>query len=102
MHVIKKIVFDEAGEKFPNEKNAIRDGCNTLKKGTFNTPEELRQLFPSLDNFKYKDRWYVIDIGGNKLRIMALIFSTNQKFYVKHIVTHAEYDKLCNKYRKEK
>jgi len=73
-----------------------------LKKGTFNTPEELRQLFPSLDNFKYKDKWYVIDIGGNKLRIMALIFFRIQKFYVKHIVTHAEYDKLCNKYREEK
>jgi len=55
-----------------------------------------------LDNFKYRDKWYVIDIGGNKLRIMALIFFRNQKFYVKHIVTHAEYDKLCNKYRKEK
>jgi len=102
MHVIKKGVFDQAGEKFPNEKNAIRDAYNTLKKGMFNTPEELKQLFPSLDNFKYKDKWYVIDIGGNRLRIMALIFFRNQKFYVKHIVTHAEYDKLCNKYRKEK
>lgn len=31
----------------------------------------------------------------------TVILFTNQKFYVKHIVTHAEYDKLCRKYRKE-
>jgi len=102
MHIIKKSVFDEAGKKFPQERKALLDAYRTLKKGTFKTPEELKQLFPSMDNFKYRDRWYIIDVGGNNLRIMALIFFRNQKFYVKHIVTHAEYDKLCNKYRKEK
>ena len=102
MHVIKKIVFDEAGNKFPNEKKAIDAAFQVLKRGTFKTPEEMKNVFPSLDNFKYKDKWYVIDIGGNNLRLMAVIFFRNQKFYVKHIVTHAEYDKLCNKYRKEK
>ncbi len=102
MHIIKKAVFDEAGKKFPKEKSAIDAAFRVLRKGVFATPEELKQLFPSLDNFKYRDKWYVIDIGGNKLRLMALIFFRNQKFYVKHIVTHAEYDKLCEKYRKEK
>jgi len=102
MHVIKKQVFDEAAARFPNEKTAINDAFRVLRSGTFRTPDELTQIFPSLDNFKYKDKLYVIDIGGNNLRIMALIFFRNQKFYVKHIVTHAEYDKLCKRYRKEK
>lgn len=102
MHVIKKAVFDEAGKKFPNEKKAIDAAFQVLKRGIFKTPEEMKSVFPSLDNFKYKDKWYVIDIGGNNLRLMALIFFRNQKFYVKHIVTHSEYDKLCDKYRKEK
>ncbi len=100
MHVIKKNAFDEAGRKFPNERVAIEGAFQILNKGTFKTPEELKKAFPSLDNFKYKDKWYVVDIGGNNLRLMALIFFRNQKFYVKHIVTHAEYDKLCEKYRK--
>lgn len=101
MHVIKKTAFIEAGKKFPKEKKAIDAAFHILNKGTFRTPEELKQFFPSLDNFKYRDKWYVIDIGGNNLRIMALIFFANQKFFVKYIVTHAEYDKLCKKYRKE-
>ena len=36
--------------------------------------------FPTLDNFKYKDKRYVIDIGGNNLRIMAMVLFKNQKF----------------------
>lgn len=102
MHVIRKRAFDEAAKRFPSNKTAILDAYRVLNGGSFKNPEELKQIFPSLDNFKYKDKWYVIDIGGNNLRIMAMVLFTNQKFYVKHIVTHAEYDKLCSKYRKEK
>lgn len=34
----------------------------------------------------------MIDIGGNKLRLIAGINYERQKLYVKHIYTHAEYD----------
>ncbi len=102
MHVIRKRAFEEAARRFSNDKTAIMDAYRVLNSGTFNNPEKLKQIFPSLDNFKYKEKWYVIDISGNNLRIMAMVLFTNQKFYVKHIVTHAEYNKLCRKYRKEK
>ena len=99
MHVVRKRAFDEAAKIYPNDREAIMDVYRALNGGTFRTPEELKQRFPSLDNIKHKDKWYAIDVGGNNLRIMALVLFTNQKFYVKHIVTHAEYDKLCKKYR---
>ncbi|MBB1440939.1 type II toxin-antitoxin system HigB family toxin, partial [Shewanella sp. SG41-4] len=56
--------------------------------------------FGSLDNFKYKDKWWIIDIGGNNLRMLAFIEFRHNRIYVKHIVTHKEYDLLCKKYRK--
>lgn len=89
----------EACVKYPNDRVAIMDAYRVLSANTFETPDQLRQLFPSLDNFKYKDKWWVIDIGGNNLRLLAFIQFLNNRFYVKHIVTHAEYDKLCQKYR---
>lgn len=85
--------------KFPNEREAIMDTYNVLRRGDFLTPNALKQAFPSLDNFKYQDKWWVIDIGGNHLRLLAAILFTHQRIYVKHIVSHAEYDKLCKKYR---
>jgi len=76
------------------------DIYNVLRKGSFETPLVLKETFNSLDNFKYKDKWWVIDIGGNNLRLMATILFSCQKIYVKHIVSHPEYDKLAIRYKK--
>jgi mRNA interferase HigB len=69
-----------------------------LRKCEFNSPDEMRRMFPSLDNFRYKDKWWVIDIAGNHLRVLVFIQFVHNRMYVKHILTHSEYDKLCNRY----
>lgn len=102
MHIISKRPFDEAARKHPTDRDAIIDVYHVLNKGVFETPNKLRCVFPSLDNFKYKNKWWIIDIGGNNLRLMSAIQFVHQRMYVKHIVTHAEYDKLCQKYKKDK
>jgi len=102
MHVVSRKPFRDAARLHPNSRTAI-DGCyRILKKGNFKTPDELRQVFPSLDNFTPRDRWWVTDISGDHLRLMAFIDFEKNVLYVKHIVTHAEYDKLNKKYREEK
>ncbi len=100
MHVISKKPFVDATEKYPNDKNAILDIYNVLRKGQFETPLILKETFASLDNFKHKDKWWVIDIGGNNLRLIVAILFSCQKIFVKHIVTHADYDKLTTRYQK--
>ena len=77
------------------------DMYRVLRSTAFRTPEELKAVFPSLDNFKYKDKWYVLDVGGNNLRVMAFIQFANSRLYIKHIAGHAEYNRLNEKYRKE-
>jgi len=102
MHVVSRKPFRDAAELHPNSRIAIDDCYRVLKQGNFKNPDELRQVFPSLDNFKDRDRWWVIDISGDHLRLMAFIDFSRNDIYVKHIVTHAEYDKLNKKYREEK
>ena len=101
MHVISRKPFNDAAKKYPNDATAIEDLYKTLRSGQFSDPLEMKNLYPSLDNFKYKDKWYVIDIGGNNLRLLAFIEFRDNRMYVKHIVSHSEYDKLCTKYAKE-
>lgn len=101
MHVISRRPFNEASRKYPNDADAIEAAYKTLRNGAFSNPLELKAVFPSLDNFRYKDKWWVIDIGGNNLRLLAFIEFRDNRMYVKHIVTHADYDKLCKKYAKE-
>jgi len=101
MRVFTKKPFVDAASKHPNDRVAVMDTYKMLKNGSFETPEALKHVIPSLDNFKHKPHWYVIDIGGNNLRLLAAIyFSPSQRIYVKYIVPHAEYDKLTRKAKK--
>ena len=86
--------------KYPKQRIAIMDTYRVLRKANFISPDEMRKMFPSLDNFKYEDKWWVIDIGGNSVRMLAFIQFSHNRIYVKHIFNHAEYDKFCDKYRK--
>ncbi len=101
MHVISRKPFNDAARKYPNDAAAIISLYKSLRSGVFNTPDDLKAMFPSLDNFKYKDKWWVIDIGGNNLRMIAFIEFRDNRMYVKHITNHAGYDKLCKRYAKE-
>lgn len=98
MHVISKRPFNEAAKAYPNQRQALEDLYRVLRKSEFASPEEMRRVFPSLDNFKHKDKWWVLDVGGNHLRIIAFIQFVQKRMYVKHILTHAEYDKVCSRY----
>ena len=98
MHVISKRPFNEAAKAYPNQRQALEGLYRVLRKSEFASPEEMRRVFPSLDNFKHKDKWWVLDVGGNHLRIIAFIQFVQKRMYVKHILTHAEYDKVCSRY----
>ncbi len=73
MHVISKKPFSEACKKFPNHSQAIIETYKILRKGEFKTPDELKNLFPSLDNFKYKAK-RLIDIQTKEDYEWALAF----------------------------
>ncbi len=102
MHIISKIKFNEACEKYPNHCTALDETYRILKRSAFTTPDEMRKVFKTLDNFKYCDKWWVIDIAGNHLRLISFISFRINKVFVKHIVTHTEYDRLTNYYRRNK
>ena len=100
MHIVAKPAFAAAAERFPAQRDAILKTYRDLKGARYSTPDEMRRQYPSLDNFKYKDGWWVLDIGGNHLRLIAFIRFSGNRMFVKHIVTPAEYDTLCDKYRR--
>ena len=102
MHIISKRPFNEAAKKYPNQRQALEDLYKVLHKSSFNSLDEMRHIFPSLDNLKHKDKWWVLDVGSNHLRVIAFIQFVQNRMYVKHICTHAEYDKLCNRYARGK
>ncbi|UIL54872.1 MULTISPECIES: type II toxin-antitoxin system HigB family toxin [Pantoea] len=101
MHVISREPFREAAE-FPNDATALDAIYLVLKGENFRSPDALKKRFPSLDRMKYREKWWVIDAGGNNLRIMFFVDFERSKIFIKHIVTHPEYDRLIKKYREQK
>lgn len=102
MHVISKEPFGIAVERYPNSAVALNELYKALRRHNFISPENMKEHFPSLDRMKYREKWYVIDVSGNNLRVMFFADFERSKIYIKHISTHAEYDKLTNYYRSHK
>ena len=102
MHVISKQPFERAKRLYPNDADVLDATYKVLKASKVKSPDELRKVFPSLDNFMYVDKWWVIDIGGNNLRLIAFIEFVGSRCFIKNIVSHAEYDRMTKQYREKK
>jgi mRNA interferase HigB len=63
---------------------------DTIKRTDFNTPAELKKLFPSAD---FVSGATVFNIGGNKYRLITKIDYQSKKVYIRSVLTHKEYDK---------
>jgi mRNA interferase HigB len=51
--------------------------------------DEVKAVFRHADQV---GRFTVFDIGGNKYRLIAVIHYNRRKLFVRHVLTHAEYD----------
>ncbi|MCU6389745.1 type II toxin-antitoxin system HigB family toxin [Enterobacter quasiroggenkampii] len=102
MHVVSRAPFDTAARHFPNQALALDDLYRVLKKEHSPSPGDMRKRFPSQDRMKYREKWWVIDVGGGHLRIIFFADFERGKIFIKHISTHAEYDKLTDLYRRTK
>jgi mRNA interferase HigB len=102
MHVISRKAFTEAALSFPNDAAALDAAYKVMNSRYFSDPNELKAYFPSLDRMKYRDKWWVIDVGGNNLRVMFFADFVAKRIFIKHVVTHAGYDKLVKYYRENK
>lgn len=102
MHVISKEPFGIAVQRHQKSANALHELYTSLRRFNFTSPEHMKAYFPSLDRMKYREKWWVIDVSGNNLRVVFFADFERSKIYIKHISTHAEYDKLMDYYRSHK
>jgi len=89
VHIITKKRIIEAKEKYPSCASALDGWYKVIEKNIFSHFADLKKTFNSVDKVGHL---YVFDVGGNKLRIITSIHFNRQKLYIRHILTHKEYD----------
>ncbi len=90
MHIITRRALIQFWEKHPDSQTALQRWFKIVQKTDFENFTQLRATFPSADKV---DRWIVFNIGGNKYRLITSIHFNRNKVYIRHVLTHAEYDR---------
>ena len=84
-----KLLRDFA-QKHPNTRSALNHWYRLIRGRNFRSIAELREVFPHADRV---EGWTVFNIGGNKARLISTIHYDQQVVFIRHVLTHAEYDK---------
>ncbi len=92
VHVLTRQRLVEFWKKHPDAEEPLKAWLALMKAGRFRNSHDLKTRFGSADFLG--GRKTVFDIGGNKYRLVAVIWYETGQVHIKHVLTHSEYDRL--------
>ena len=81
---------DIFGKNIPIASRRLPVGFKLSDDRSFANFDELRKTFPNADKVEH---WIVFNIAGNKYRLIASVHFNRGKLYIRHVLTHAVYDR---------
>ncbi len=96
MHIISFKTLRIFFGKYPSAEAPLKKWFKVITANNFKNFVALKQLFPSADQVK---KFVVVNIDGNKYRLIAFLTYDVNRLYVRHVLTHKEYDK--NKWKED-
>jgi mRNA interferase HigB len=92
MHVVSYKRIREFTKDHPDSLVSLSRWYRRMKKGKFNTINELKRKFSDVD-YIGNDR-YIFNISGNKFRLVAVVFISTHIILIRFIGTHKEYERI--------
>jgi mRNA interferase HigB len=94
MHLISRKKLLEADRKHGGLGVPLDAWYRTAKSAKWKSLEEVRRTYSQADGVPVEDRVYtVFNVSGNSYRLVTEIFYEDQTILIRHVLTHAEYDK---------
>lgn len=90
MHIISRKALQTFWAEHADAESALQRWYKIVDQTEFHNFADLRRTFPSADAV---GELVVFNIGGNKYRLIAAIHFNRGKVYVRHVLTHEEYDR---------
>jgi mRNA interferase HigB len=90
MRVVGKGIIDAAIRKHGNLAGPLGSWWKIANEQTWTCLNDIRKTWPKTDEH---DGWFIFDIKGRRFRLIATINFRSLLLEVRHVLTHAEYDK---------
>lgn len=90
MHVISRKALRLFWELHPDSKTPLVRWYQLVSRTRFANFDQLRRTFPSADKVQ---NLIVFNIAGNKYRLIASVHFNRGKVYIRHVLTHRQYDR---------
>jgi mRNA interferase HigB len=99
VRIITKRALKDFWTIHPQARAPLEAWYKTAAAATWKNFAEVRAVYSSVDNI---GQLTIFDIGGNKYRLIVAIHYNTQMIFVRHVFTHAEYDKWNRARQKQK
>ncbi len=90
MHVISRKRLLEAALEHGDLFAPLDAWYRIAKKAEWRSLDDVRRIFPTADRV---GKYTVFNIKGNAFRLIAEINYRTGRLYIRHVLTHAEYDR---------
>jgi len=93
VHVISRKILREFGAKYRDADAPLNAWFKLARASKAVNLSELKGTFGSVDYVSTaKGNFHVFNIGGNKYRLIGVVHYRTQKLFIRHVLTHKEYD----------
>jgi mRNA interferase HigB len=90
VRIIGTTKLDEFARRHARARKSLAIWEKVVRAAAWKNSEDMKRTFNSVD---YDDPRTIFNIGGNNIRLIALVDFKKQLVQVADVMTHAEYDK---------
>jgi mRNA interferase HigB len=90
MHVLSEKKLREFWALHPDAEIPLRSWHRVAEQSEWEKFADVREIYPSADQV---GKFTVFNVGGNKFRLIVVIHFNRGKLYVRHVLTHEDYDR---------
>ncbi|MBF0290180.1 MAG: type II toxin-antitoxin system HigB family toxin [SAR324 cluster bacterium] len=90
MHIISYKKIREFCERHSKAETSLNHWYRIIRHEEFKNFADIKRVFSSADQV---ENFVVFNIGGNNYRLIAFVRYQLKRLFIRHILTHSEYDK---------
>ena len=90
MHVISEKKLREFWAIHADAETPLRAWAKIANEADWEKPSDVADTYPYVSQV---GKFTVFNIGGNKFRLIVVVHFNRGKLFVRHVLTHEEYDR---------